>query len=956
MGAVSVQLKDLLVRLDQQQQSLLHSLGDQQKSLVNAISMSNTTTQRLLKKVVKDLQDDNAAQHVATRLHETAEHDKTRYSVKQDVDHVTQELQRSRELHDFLHSLYFEGIERRQEAIKPRHRKTCEWIFNPTNPSEQRWHSFPDWLKDDHPIYWVVGKAGSGKSTLMSFLVQDERIKAAFSDPGPPVIFLKFFFWEEGVGLQKNRTGLLRSLLWQLFKRVGDSPAVNLLDQVKDIVSNPQLEWTQERLLMILRRALPCIKQRLCLFLDGLDEFEDTENDFSPLLEVIDIFRGLQNVKICISSRPFLLLEDHFEGCPRLQLQDFTKRDITTYVHDSLMERIAKSYSIGKDSLRAHSLVSTTVEKAEGVFLWVRLAVNSLIQGIVREDSLDNLEQRIERMPHGIYRLYNHMWKRMEVDQPNDPSEAATYMQLVLHFGPKELSLIELAIASDKKLQDAYLLNSSWQQPGFVHNLGEQLDKGRPARRVMACCAGFLEIHDRDFRLLDIYGPFPDLQENSPLAREPHLIERLKALKDIHETKCVSLIHKSAGEFFRHGDGKAFLDANPLSKLDTQLSRFRALEVRLLLLSVTPTREHLSRELGYIFSPGDSIWRLTPNFLSNLERVFEVLRSVYLVDFSGWPHIESLNAVDYALAFMVFNVPEYTSYKLDRSGMARSQKDLDSCLFAAIYYLGSALDEIGAIVRPYPCVDIYTDTNTNLEVLLRSGADPNAEMDSRHTGLRTPWLFFLGTIFQWAHRRHFPWRRTVEAFLLAGADPNALCEVRLERYAITLHLDATVWASHQAVLRSQDCIYLRLAVLDMVLISHIGSEVQDLLLNAAAQSSYASVVVYHPSASWFVLSDEVSKRHDPGVKTGLSRIVTSFGCEVDRDSSPSWSSYNFESTARISESPHIQKAGYGNRDDAFIAAGWPKDSIARMRAYEDDNLLSVDDSVSSQSLTIAYRR
>ena len=79
-----------------------------------------------------------------------------------------------------LDSLYFEHSSDRHEAIAEAHATTFSWIYEEQPTDEVSWTSFTDWLsKADHSgdPYWITGKAGSGKSTLMRFLVEDPRTR-----------------------------------------------------------------------------------------------------------------------------------------------------------------------------------------------------------------------------------------------------------------------------------------------------------------------------------------------------------------------------------------------------------------------------------------------------------------------------------------------------------------------------------------------------------------------------------------------------------------------------------------------------------------------------------------------------------------------------------------------------------------------------------------------------------
>jgi hypothetical protein len=81
-----------------------------------------------------------------------------------------------------LESLRFQTMDDRYEEIEPAHKKTFGWIFKEPD-QEKMWADFPKWLSTGTGIYWINGKAASGKSTIMKYVFNDARTKI-FSDTG----------------------------------------------------------------------------------------------------------------------------------------------------------------------------------------------------------------------------------------------------------------------------------------------------------------------------------------------------------------------------------------------------------------------------------------------------------------------------------------------------------------------------------------------------------------------------------------------------------------------------------------------------------------------------------------------------------------------------------------------------------------------------------------------------
>jgi len=125
-----------------------------------------------------------------------------------------------------LESLRFPTITERYEAITEAHKKTFEWIFQPMvdeeDPNGVQWNDFVEWLREGQGIYWINGKAASGKSTLMKFIYDNPKTRENLVHwaGGKPLHIAKFFFWWAGTKIQKSQDGLLRSLLYETLREM----------------------------------------------------------------------------------------------------------------------------------------------------------------------------------------------------------------------------------------------------------------------------------------------------------------------------------------------------------------------------------------------------------------------------------------------------------------------------------------------------------------------------------------------------------------------------------------------------------------------------------------------------------------------------------------------------------------------------------------------------------------
>lgn len=139
---------------------------------------------------------------------------------RQHINERSDQLKDRRVYDEVIRSLFYPEITARQEQIEGEFdgiQNTCDWIFDQSH-KKQTWSNFSEWLKSGNAVYWINGKAGSGKSTLMSYICdhnrKDELLKQWSGDRR--LLTPTFFFWNAGTSLQKTINGLLRSIIFQI--------------------------------------------------------------------------------------------------------------------------------------------------------------------------------------------------------------------------------------------------------------------------------------------------------------------------------------------------------------------------------------------------------------------------------------------------------------------------------------------------------------------------------------------------------------------------------------------------------------------------------------------------------------------------------------------------------------------------------------------------------------------
>lgn len=455
-------------------QTIIHESGAFQKldSKLQRITVSTAAEPKSSDQSSQLLREEDtlAKQHISTT------------SEQRNVELVKMVYQRR-----ILESLYFPEIHSRQEEIADAHKKTLQWVFKQAESRLSPWDNFAEWLESNSRTYWISGKAGSGKSTLMSYVCEHPQTQHNLKtwSAGRTIITPKFFFWNPGSPMQKSLRGLLRSLVYQILTENPDSiNAITNLDEPSRDALTPVPAWTELRLIRTLLGLVQRLANRLCIciFIDGLDEYS---GDQSALVDLIEQLAEYPNVKCCLSSRPYRAFTDAFGLRAMLKLQDLTEPDIRAYVSDKLKILPRAHPSMTSNPSRVSLIKKEIVRKAEGVFLWVDLAVKDQLEGIRNGDSIDLLEQRLCLLPNEIEDLYARMLDQIgEIYQ----KEVATYLRVAVDL--KSATLLDMVLAvRGQETSDS----RPCTKPQFCEVVHE-VEVTR--RRINTICGGLLEVHD----------------------------------------------------------------------------------------------------------------------------------------------------------------------------------------------------------------------------------------------------------------------------------------------------------------------------------------------------------------------------------------------------------------------------------------------------------------------------
>lgn len=321
---------------------------------------------------------------------------------------------------EILQSLHFDSMLVRHSRIPEAHRTTFDWMFKPEEldtDDDRSKIGLKAWLQTEDGIFWVSGKPGSGKSTLMKHLSDHDETAAYLSHwAGDSMVSqASFFFWKNGTEMQKSTQGLLQSLLFEILSQIPDIIPEVCGSRWASIKSYQRSgPWKRADLIKSFDHMRECasINKRFCFFIDGLDEYDG--DHFEMIETMLDIVKS-PYIKLCLSSRPWNCFEDVFGQDERrkIYMQDLTKRDIERYT-TTMLTRSASWNSTCDDKLRQQKFALEIVERAKGVFLWVDLVCRSLRMGFVNGDSLSILEKRLRALPTDLETYFEYILKSID--------------------------------------------------------------------------------------------------------------------------------------------------------------------------------------------------------------------------------------------------------------------------------------------------------------------------------------------------------------------------------------------------------------------------------------------------------------------------------------------------------------------------------------------------------------
>ncbi|KAL7815567.1 hypothetical protein V8C26DRAFT_402054 [Trichoderma gracile] len=543
--------------------------------------------------------------------------------VKQEINYVQTEVVNEAKRERLLRSLKYESMNSRRTGLKPAHEATYISMYDSLEveapdgeaPDDQvaiAWRGFIAWLKSEKQVFWIQGKPGSGKSTLLKFILQHKKTQLAVDRWRPDTLMISHFFWKPGDILQKNLRGLLCSLNHQLLSidhtLVGLVLSEFMFAGAYDIIG----DWEITQLKSVFHCILKQCNRSVFFLIDGLDEATDTEE----ILQLLDSLIGIRNVKLCISSRGEEVFLRKFSEYDGFTLEDLTRNDMLKFAMAGMPpsnERYPSEF--------LEDLSILLVDKAEGVFLWLVLALESVKRGLRNNDGRDVIHSRLKQLPNELEQLYADMWDRLGEDKAIYQREAARYFALLV---------------TNQLLLEEY--NRRFASSSFSLGLTSfllMLDSNEALRRVMLNKSCKPPVSQIDQECADVARSIPiktaGLLVNRCVDSRFHLKLRQRYIPLRKHLGCrVEFLHRTLLDFFLQSEvGRNILAQGQTRCIRLELATILVCQLRILVSSYTLSKARVGGAvhycvwmLGRLLAQGSTPRSMVVDLLHDLERLF----------------------------------------------------------------------------------------------------------------------------------------------------------------------------------------------------------------------------------------------------------------------------------------------------------------------------------------------
>ncbi|KAK4148047.1 uncharacterized protein C8A04DRAFT_33579 [Dichotomopilus funicola] len=293
---------------------------------------------------------------------------------------------------------------------------TCEWLL--------QHKKFGDWnTSSSSVILWLQGSPGAGKTFLTSKVI-DHVLSSIERSPGGDGF--AFFYCNRNEENRRKPLSVLRSFVRQLATAPGYPKEIQrkLREMWRDRATHGSELGIANCRVQLLESVN--LFPRTTLILDALDECEPSSR--SELISTIEFLLSKSNnaLRVFISSRPDRDIRRQFADKPNIEIQArHNEGDITKFVQGEVMKH---GNWKGMSQTLQNEIVHTLLQRSEGMFQWVFLQTQQLLE----LETEPAIRDRLGKIPPTLEATYDEIYSKIQARNHHDRILADRAFQWVM--------------------------------------------------------------------------------------------------------------------------------------------------------------------------------------------------------------------------------------------------------------------------------------------------------------------------------------------------------------------------------------------------------------------------------------------------------------------------------------------------------------------------------------------
>lgn len=190
------------------------------------------------------------------------------------------------------------------------------------------------------------------------------------------------------------------------------------------------------------KAALTDCTRKVLIFIDGLDEYAGNSKEMRDLCRIILRLAEHEKAKLCLASRKEPQLVNKFQNLPNLHISDYNSQGIGNYIQAEL-EHIQED-NLGFAAVDLDQMRSIIYRRAEGVFVWVYLALLEIVEACVTGRSESEIMQLAYELPSELEPMYQRIINRKDERTKKEAALVYTLLEDMHHY-PITMALLAAA-------------------------------------------------------------------------------------------------------------------------------------------------------------------------------------------------------------------------------------------------------------------------------------------------------------------------------------------------------------------------------------------------------------------------------------------------------------------------------------------------------------------------------